>query len=130
MVGTACPGGFDTFRPHAGRFVANPRNEASGRGRGSSFGNLAPTEDSRTLPGWSSIPGARGGTSETCGFRDCHERFADLGVRVVALSTQGTGYQRELAERLELPFEVLSDVDLRLVHALRLPTSRRTAGRS
>jgi peroxiredoxin len=43
-------------------------------------------------------------------------------VRVLALSTQDGEYQRELAERLELPFAVLSDSELRLVRALRLPT--------
>jgi peroxiredoxin len=73
-------------------------------------------------PGWDAIPGARGCTPEACSFRDGHRQFADLGVRVVALSTQDGDYQREMAERLELPFEVLSDADLRLVHALRLPT--------
>ena len=72
--------------------------------------------------GWDSIPGARGCTPETCGFRDRHEQFEDLGVRVLALSTQDTAYQREMAERLEVPFEVLSDADLRLVRALRVPT--------
>ena len=78
--------------------------------------------DQELPPGWSSIPGARGCTPEACGFRDRHERFADLGVRVLALSTQDTDYQREMAERLKLPFEVLSDADLRLVRALNLPT--------
>jgi peroxiredoxin len=73
-------------------------------------------------PGWNSIPGARGCTPEACGFRDRHELFADLGVRVLALSTQDTAYQREMTERLAVPFEVLSDADLRLVRALRLPT--------
>ena len=78
--------------------------------------------DQELPPGWNSIPGARGCTPEACGFRDRHERFADLGVRVLALSTQDTDYQREMAERLKLPFEVLSDADLRLVRALNLPT--------
>jgi peroxiredoxin len=78
--------------------------------------------DQELPPGWNSIPGARGCTPEACGFRDRHERFADLGVRVLALSTQDTSYQREMAERLELPFGVLSDADLRLVRALDLPT--------
>jgi peroxiredoxin len=73
-------------------------------------------------PGWDSIPGARGCTAETCGFRDRHQQFADLGVRVLALSTQDTGYQSEMVRRLEVPFPVLSDADLRLVGALRLPT--------
>ncbi|HEY6779014.1 MAG TPA: peroxiredoxin [Thermoleophilaceae bacterium] len=78
--------------------------------------------DQELPPGWNAIPGARGCTPETCGFRDRHEHFTDLGARVLALSTQDTHYQREMAERLELPFEVLSDADLRLVRALRVPT--------
>jgi peroxiredoxin len=51
-----------------------------------------------------------------------HAQFEELGVRVVALSTQSGGYQREMAERLHLPFPVLSDEDLELTNALRLPT--------
>lgn len=38
------------------------------------------------------------------------------------LSVQDTGYQREMAERLRLPFEVLSDGDHVLLRAMRLPT--------
>jgi peroxiredoxin len=78
--------------------------------------------DQELPPGWNSIPGARGCTPEACGFRDRHEQFGDLGIRVLALSTQDTAYQREMTERMEVPFEVLSDADLRLVRALRLPT--------
>ena len=73
-------------------------------------------------PGWDAIPGARGCTPETCGFRDRNQQFADLGARVLALSTQDGAYQREMSERLELPFLVLSDQRLELVEALRLPT--------
>ena len=73
-------------------------------------------------PGWDAIPGARGCTPETCGFRDRNQQFADLGARVLALSTQDGAYQREMSERLELPFPVLSDERLELVEALRLPT--------
>jgi peroxiredoxin (alkyl hydroperoxide reductase subunit C) len=43
-------------------------------------------------------------------------------VRVLALSTQPADYQREMAERLHLPFPVLSDEELELTRALRLPT--------
>jgi peroxiredoxin len=73
-------------------------------------------------PGWNAIPGARGCTPEACGFRDAHAQFTELGVRVLALSTQPTEYQREMADRLHLPFLVLSDERLELTHALRLPT--------
>lgn len=78
--------------------------------------------DEELLPGWDAIPGARGCTPETCGFRDAHGQFADLGARVIALSTQSTDYQRELADRLGLPFPVLSDESLELTRALDLPT--------
>jgi peroxiredoxin len=47
----------------------------------------------------------------------------DLGVdHVFGLSAQHTAYQREAAERLHLPFPVLSDHELKFTHALRLPT--------
>ena len=73
-------------------------------------------------PGWNAIPGARGCTPEACGFRDGHAQFAELGARVLALNTQTSEYQREMAERLHLPFPVLSDDRLELARALGLPT--------
>jgi peroxiredoxin len=78
--------------------------------------------DEELPPGWNAIPGARGCTPEACGFRDTHQQFADLGVRVLALSTQPSDYQREMADRLHLPFPVLSDERLELTTALELPT--------
>jgi peroxiredoxin len=71
---------------------------------------------------WDAIPGARGCTPESCGFRDHHRELADAGAGVLGLSTQSVDYQREAVERLHLPFALLSDVDLRLTRALRLPT--------
>ena len=79
-----------------------------------------PNEDNP--PGWDAIPGARGCTPEMCSIRDARQQFEDLGARVFALSTQDEDYQHEMATRLELPFDVLSDADLRLVGALSLPT--------
>jgi len=73
-------------------------------------------------PGWDAIPGARGCTPQSCGFRDVHAEFARLGAAVYGLSTQTTEYQREMAGRLHLPFEVLSDAGLRFQRALKLPT--------
>jgi peroxiredoxin len=78
--------------------------------------------DEPLLPGWDAIPGARGCTPESCGFRDHHEDLRKLDAEVFGFSTQTTEYQKEMAARLHLPFEVLSDVDLGFVHALRLPT--------
>jgi peroxiredoxin len=71
---------------------------------------------------WDLIPGARGCTPETCGFRDHHAELAELGAGVFGLSTQSTDDQRELVERLGLPFPILRDSGLELTTALRLPT--------
>jgi peroxiredoxin len=72
--------------------------------------------------GWDEIPGARGCTPQTCAFRDHHGELVAAGAdRVFGLSTQDTAYQREVAERLHLPFPLLSDAALRLTTALRLP---------
>ena len=72
--------------------------------------------------GWDEIPGARGCTPQSCGFRDHHAELQALEARVFGLSTQGTGYQREAAERLHLPFALLSDENLEFARALNLPT--------
>lgn len=71
---------------------------------------------------WDMIPGARGCTPHTSGFRDLHAEFGALGARVFGLSTQDTDYQREMVERVHVPFPVLSDEKLELANALRLPT--------
>jgi peroxiredoxin len=73
--------------------------------------------------GWDAIPGARGCTPQSCSFRDHFAELRGLGVaRVHGLSTQDTAYQSEAAQRLHLPFPVLSDRDLTLARALKLPT--------
>ncbi len=74
-------------------------------------------------PGWDDIPGARGCTPQSCGFRDHFAELKALGVaKVFGLSTQDTDYQREAAQRLHLPFPILSDAALKLAGALALPT--------
>ena len=65
--------------------------------------------------GWDAIPGARGCTPQSCSFRDHFAELKRLGVaHLYGLSTQDTAYQREAAERLHLPFPILSDADLKL----------------
>jgi peroxiredoxin len=74
-------------------------------------------------PGWDDIPGARGCTPQSCSFRDHFAELKQLGVEhLFGLSTQDTDYQREAAERLHLPFPVLSDAGLTFARALNLPT--------
>jgi peroxiredoxin len=73
-------------------------------------------------PGWDQIPGARGCTPQSCGFRDHFAELKALGVaNVFGLSTQDTAYQREAAERLHLPFPILSDAELNFALKLYLP---------
>ncbi len=72
---------------------------------------------------WDMIPGARGCTPQTCSFRDLFKDLRGAGANhVFGLSTQDHAYQREMAERLHLPFTVLSDETLALTRALELPT--------
>lgn len=78
--------------------------------------------ESPLVDDWDMIPGARGCTPETCGFRDHHAELKAAGAEVFGLSTQDTAYQRELVDRLHLPFAILSDEHLALTHAWRLPT--------
>ncbi|WP_342068561.1 peroxiredoxin [Yoonia algicola] len=77
----------------------------------------------RDLPeGWNDIPGARGCTPQSCAFRDHYAELQDYGVdHLFGLSTQDTTYQTEAAERLHLPFPLLSDADLAFGKALDLP---------
>ena len=70
---------------------------------------------------WNALPGARGCTPQSCGFRDLHETIQAQGARVFGLSTQTSEYQREAVRRLHLPFPLLSDAALALALALRLP---------
>ena len=72
--------------------------------------------------GWDEIPGARGCTPEACSFRDLSDDFAAAGAEVYGLSTQDPEYQAEAAERLALPYSLLSDEHLAFASALRLPT--------
>lgn len=82
-------------------------------------GEISPVEN------WDMIPGARGCTPQSCAFRDHHQDLIAAGTAYVfGLSTQDTAYQREMAERLHLPFPVLSDESFVLTRALRLPTMK------
>jgi peroxiredoxin len=71
--------------------------------------------------GWDDIPGARGCTPQTCAYRDLHHDMQNLGARIFGISTQDGAYQLEMAQRLHLPFEILSDAALHFAQALKLP---------
>lgn len=73
-------------------------------------------------PCWDDIPGAHGSTPQAEGFRDRYLAFREKEVAVFGVSTQGSEHQCELAERLNIPFEILSDEAFQLQQALNLPT--------
>jgi peroxiredoxin len=72
--------------------------------------------------GWDQIPGARGCTPQSCSFRDHYKDLQVLGAKVIGLSVQTTEYQKEMADRLHLPFPVVSDVNYQFQKALNMPT--------
>jgi len=72
--------------------------------------------------GWDQIPGARGCTPQSCSYRDHYQELKALGAEVIGLSVQSAAYQKEMADRLHLPFPVVSDEDYQFQKALNLPT--------
>jgi len=107
----ATDGNMISLADQSGRIVvfAYPRTGEPGK--------IGLTED------WDMIPGARGCTPQTCSFRDLIGELKAAGVQCVfGLSTQTTEYQREMTERLHVPFPVLSDSKLAFATAMRLPT--------
>jgi len=72
--------------------------------------------------GWDQIPGARGCTPQSCSFRDHYQELQALNAAVLGLSVQTTEYQKEMAERLHLPFPIVSDVNYQFQKALNMPT--------
>ncbi|MFF1870796.1 winged helix-turn-helix transcriptional regulator [Kitasatospora herbaricolor] len=71
---------------------------------------------------WNDIPGAVGCTLENRLFREAYPDFRAAGAAVHGVSTQRPDEQRAFATAEELPFTLLSDADVRLAAALRLPT--------
>jgi peroxiredoxin len=59
-------------------------------------------------PGWHDTPGMTGCTPQSCGFRDLHGEISQH-AEVFGISTQVADEQQEFAQRLELPYPVLSD---------------------
>jgi len=72
--------------------------------------------------GWDQIPGARGCTPQSCSFRDHYQELQAFGAQVLGLSVQSTEYQKEMADRLHLPFPIVSDVSYQFQKALNMPT--------
>ena len=75
-------------------------------------------------PDWVDIPGAAGCTLESTAYRDRYPDFERADVAVRGLSTQRPDQLAAFVQHVNLPFSLLSDEDLLLTAALRLPTFR------
>ena len=71
---------------------------------------------------WDAIPGARGCTPQSCGFRDHADELRAHGLKLAGLSAQPLVDQVELAERLGILHPVIADPELRMKDTLDLPT--------
>ncbi len=72
--------------------------------------------------GWDQIPGARGCTPQNYSYRDHYKELQQLGAQVFGLSMQATDEQKEMVDRVKMPFPILSDKEMKLTKALKLPT--------
>jgi peroxiredoxin len=72
--------------------------------------------------GWDDIPGARGCTPQACSYRDNYPKLKAHLDNLFGLSVQSSPYQRELKDRVELPYEILSDEKFEFTDSLKLPT--------
>ncbi len=70
---------------------------------------------------WDNIPGARGCTPQALTFKSNYSSICEAGFQLFGLSTQSTVYQKEFAERMQLPFGLLSDERLEFSAAMALP---------
>jgi DNA-binding HxlR family transcriptional regulator/peroxiredoxin len=88
------------------------------------FGYPATGRPSPLPANWADIAGATGCTLENKLFAERATDFADAGIAVHGVSTQRPDEQKAFADAENLPHPLLSDTDLTLTAALRLPTFR------
>ena len=61
------------------------------------------------------------GTLETCKFRDKYDDLIGLNAVPIGVTSQTVEYNKEMTNRLGIPFDVLSDAKLELKDSLSLP---------
>ena len=77
----------------------------------------------RPLPdNWNNIPGAKGCTIQTCLFRDNYDEIISLNAVPIGISSQSVDDNKEMTNRLKIPYDVLSDEKLALSNELNIPT--------
>ncbi|GAA1598924.1 hypothetical protein GCM10009789_61170 [Kribbella sancticallisti] len=88
------------------------------------FGYPATGRPSKLPEGWNEIAGTAGCTLENKLFAERAADFGSAGIAVHGVSTQRPDEQRAFAELENIPHLLLSDTELELAAALRLPTFR------
>ncbi|MFG1626487.1 winged helix-turn-helix transcriptional regulator [Kribbella sp. NPDC049227] len=88
------------------------------------FGYPATGRPTPLPEGWGEIAGANGCTLENRLFAARYDEFVAKGIAVRGVSTQRTDEQLAFAKSEEIPHALLSDLELELTAALRLPTFR------
>ena len=73
-------------------------------------------------PNWNNIPGARGCTPQTCSFRDHYDDLIKQNAIPIGVSTQSVSELKEMVDRLHIPYDILSDRDLKFTKLIKLPT--------
>ena len=73
-------------------------------------------------PNWDDIPGARGCTPQTYSFRDHYDDLVKYNAIPIGLSTQQIPELKEMVTRLNVPYDVVSDCDLKFANLMNLPT--------
>ena len=71
---------------------------------------------------WNNIPGAKGCTIQTCLFRDNYDEIISLNAVPIGISSQSVDDIKEMTDRLNVPYDVLSDEKLELSKELNIPT--------
>ena len=71
---------------------------------------------------WNDIPGAKGCTIQTCLFRDNYDEIISLNAVPIGISSQSVDDIKEMTDRLNVPYDVLSDEKLELSKELNIPT--------
>ena len=76
----------------------------------------------RPIPNnWKNIPGAMGCTPQTCSIRDSYDKLVNLNAVPIGVSTQSVEDLKEMSIRLLIPYDLLSDINLKLQNSLNLP---------
>ena len=73
-------------------------------------------------PNWNKIPGARGCTPQACSFRDHYDDLIKRNAIPIGVSTQSVSELKEMVDRLYIPYDILSDRELKFTKLIKLPT--------